>query len=216
MKLRLILFLTAAAALTIAPAIVEGLYLNRWGAPADLESAAAQMKQFPSEFGNWKLVSEGEPLSDGVCKELGVAGYVTRNFENRETGATVSLLLMVGQPGPLLRHPPNICYANRANRQVGEITKFRVAEAQPKAEFDAIEYEPPDAMASNRFMVAYAMSTGDEWSVPRFPRLEYGATPKLYKVQMLSILTPPLDRAKGIENLQQFATEFCAAFHQQR
>jgi hypothetical protein len=210
----MITLLALAAALTIGPALLAGHYFNRWGAATDFQTAAEQVQKFPEEFGRWKTEREGEPLSDFVCQELGVAGYVSRQFVNRDNGASVNLLLMVGQSGPLLRHPPNICYANRANRQVGDMTKFKVETPEANSEFTAIEYEPPNSVMNDRFLVAYAMSVGTEWSVPRHPRLEFGGSPKLYKVQLLSPLSSSKDRAKGISTLQQFATDFCAAFQQ--
>jgi hypothetical protein len=215
MTMRTAMMLTLAAALTIGPALLAGHYLNRWGATSDLKAAAEQIIKFPNEFGPWRVDRDGEPLTEYVRNELGVAGYISREFVNRDNGSTVNLLLMVGEPGPLLRHPPNICYANRANRQVGEFARFAVDTTKPNSEFTAIEYEPPGSVANERFLVAYAMSTGTNWSVPRFPRLEFGASPKLYKVQLLSILNPPLDRAKGIAMLQQFAADFCTTFLQQ-
>jgi hypothetical protein len=212
MKMRIGTALTLAAVLTIVPALLAGHYLNRWGTTAELDAAAERLVKFPNEFGPWKVAREGEPLTKSVREELGIASYVTREYVNRDNGALVNLLIMVGKPGPLLRHPPNICYANRANRQVGDMTTFEVDTTKPSSKFTVIEYEPPTAISSDRFLVVYAMSTGAEWSVPRFPRLEFGAAPKLYKVQMLSPLNLPQDLETGRAALQIFAADFCAAF----
>src|SRR5688572_23591086 len=132
MKMRIGTALTFAAVLTIGPALLAGHYLNRWGTTAELDAAAARLLKFPNEFGPWKVAHEGEPLTKSVQEELGVVSYVTRQYVNRDNGALVNLLLMVGQPGPLLRHPPNICYANRANREVG-MTTFHVDSTTPSS-----------------------------------------------------------------------------------
>jgi hypothetical protein len=216
MKMQASLAVVLVAIFTIGPALWAGHYLNRWGDTAEIDDAARQLARFPTEFGPWKATRDGESLSEYVQNELGVVGYISRRYENRENGSNVNMLLMVGQPGPLLRHPPNICYANRANRQVGEMFTFKTDTTTPSCEFTAIEYEPPGAVARDRFIVAYAMTAGTDWCVPRFPRLEFGAAPKLYKVQMLSLLGSPQEQEqdKGLQMLEKFAADFTMAFSQ--
>ncbi len=212
MSWRLTLACLAVAVLTIAPAIFEGLYVNRWGTPTNMAAAAENIKQFPREFGEWKIESDGDPLSDDVCRALGLAGYVSRTYTNRSNGAVVNLLLMVGQSGPLLRHPPYICYANRANEQVGDMTTFHVDSTTPKSEFNLLEYKRPQTLTNDRFLVAYSMATGPDWSVPELPRVKFGGAPMLYKVQMLTSLDPSQQDKKGVDLLKRFAADFCAEF----
>src|SRR5215213_8003112 len=102
MSKRLILALSAVAGLTVVPALIEGHYVNRWGTPPDLEGASQRVEKFPREFGHWTFVDEGEPLHPEVCRELGIQGYLTRTYKNRDSGVVVRVLLMVGQSGPLL------------------------------------------------------------------------------------------------------------------
>jgi len=212
MKSRVALAALLVLALTIVPALLAGHYLNRWGTTTELEAAAKMLVQFPNEFGAWKSTHDGEPLTPYVVEELGIASYVSRQYENQENAATVNMLLMVGQAGPLLRHPPNICYANRANRQVGDEITFQIDQTTPASQFTAMQYEPPGGIASDRFIVAYAMSTGREWSVPRYPRLAYGAAPLLYKVQILSTPGSTQESDKGVKTAEKFAADFTAAF----
>lgn len=212
MKSRLIVAALLIVLLTVVPALIAGQYGKRWGASDDDQAVASQLLKFPTEFGVWRMVAEGEPLSDTVKEELGVASYVSRQYENRENGATVTLLLMVGQSGPLLRHPPNICYANRANRQVGETTTVKTTTAKPESEFTAIEYERPDSVTSDRFVVAYGMTTGTNWAVPKYPRIEFGAAPYLYKVQILAPLKQQQSTNSKVETLEKFANDFSSAF----
>ena len=100
MSKRLILALAAIAAFTIVPALIEGQYVNRWGTPPDLAGAADRVENFPREFGPWTYLEEGDPLHPEVCRELGIKGYITRAYKNRNSGAIVRVLLMVGQSGP--------------------------------------------------------------------------------------------------------------------
>ena len=209
---RLILACAAAAALTIAPAIVEGIYANRWGVAPDMHAAAEQLKKFPRDFGRWTFVRDAEPIADIIVRELRVAGSLSRDYVNRDDGTTVSLLLMVGESGPLIQHPPYICYANRANQQVGDMTKIHVDTTKPASEFNLLVYRRPQTVTNDRFLVAYSMADGPTWSAPKMPRLEFGGKPILYKVQLLTVLDPSQDSAKGEAVLQKFAEDFCKVF----
>src|SRR5215212_3836316 len=212
MSKRLILALTAVAALTIVPALIEGHYVNRWGTPPDLEGASQRVEKFPREFGSWTFVENGDPLHPEVCRELGIEGYMTRTYKNRNSGAVVRVLLMVGQSGPLLRHPPYICYANMDNEQIGEMTKLEATTTTPPGEFNLLEYKRARTVTNDRFLVAYGLATDAIWKVPAMPRIEFGAAPLLYKVQLLTALDPSQSRDVGAALLQQFANDFSAAF----
>jgi Protein of unknown function (DUF3485) len=214
MPARFSLLVVVVVALTVVPAILEGKYLNRWGTPSDLDAAAGQIEQLPHELGPWLSQQDGEPLSPAVRQELALAGSISRTYVHRETGAVVNLLLMVGQPGPLLRHPPDICYANRANEQVGDTITFEVTATNPSSKFDLLEYKRPQSLTTDRFLVAYSMATSATWSVPRVPRMEFGGASKLYKVQILTSLESAEDHQKGVADLQQFANSFCNSFDQ--
>jgi hypothetical protein len=212
MSARLILALIAVAALTIVPALIEGHYVNRWGTPPDLAGASQRVGNFPREFGPWTFVEDGEPLHPEVCRELGIEGYMTRAYKNRNSGAVVRVLLMVGQSGPLLRHPPYICYANMANEQIGDMTKLQATTTTPASEFNLLEYKRARTVTNDRFLVAYGLATDAIWKVPAMPRIEFGAAPLLYKVQLLTALDPSQSREVGSGLIKQFADEFSAAF----
>jgi hypothetical protein len=212
MSTRLILALVAAAVLTIVPAVIEGMYVNRWGTPADLEGAAARVGELPRDIGTWKFFKEGDPLHSTVTTELGVKGYVNRTYQDAKTGAMVQLLLMVGETGRLVRHPPNICYAQMANEQLGPMTKFTVSTTTPPGEFNLLEYKRARTVTNDRFLVAYSMATDEIWKVPAMPRVEFGGAAMLYKVQLLVPLDPSQTRSNGELLLKSFGEEFCAAF----
>jgi hypothetical protein len=204
--------LVAIATLTIIPALIEGSYVNRWGKPPDLAGASQRVGSFPREFGPWTFAEEGDPLHGEVCRALGIEGYISRVYKNRDSGATVRMLLMVGQSGPLLRHPPYICYANVDNQQIGDMTKIQAATTTPPGEFNLLEYKRARSITNDRFLVAYGLATDAIWKVPAMPRIEFGAAPLLYKVQLLAGLDPSQSREFGETLIKQFANDFCAAF----
>ncbi|QDU89355.1 hypothetical protein Pla175_27440 [Pirellulimonas nuda] len=203
--------LTAVVALTVGPAVLHGSYSNRWGVPASRLRAAESIGAFPSKMGAWEVFEEGKPLSEGVQRELGLAGYVHRYYRHAESGKVAMLLLMVGQPGPLVRHPPDICYGSRANKLLnGERMEVADADSDRASEFRVLTYKPNTRLRED-FRVAFAFTSDGTWAAPGAPRVVYGGEPLVYKVQIqlpLSDIDPDDQRVL----LKQLLGEFVAAF----
>jgi len=192
----------AVVALTAVPAVIHGRIMNRWGMPPDLQSAASRMATFPERIGEWRKLRD-EELDRTVTEELKCVGYVNRQYINEKTGREVSLLLFVGTPGPLVRHPPEICYGNRAN------TLVRGPELIPlvgEQTFRGLRYKAPGP-TGQEFSICYAWSDGKHWKVPDYPRTEFGGEPMLYKLQLLS--TDSVEEGKILPaSAQQFLQSF--------
>ena len=78
-------------------------------------AAARSVEDFPRQFGEWKQHGDDETMPEEALRELRCSGYINRHYVNQKLGREVTVLLMVGQSGPLVRHPPEICYGNQAN-----------------------------------------------------------------------------------------------------
>lgn len=173
------------AVLSIVPAVLHGRFTNRWGAPFDRQSAARRVEAFPREFAGWRL-DEQQELAPQVQNELQCEGYFSRKYLHARTGEQVWVILMVGPPGPMVRHPPEICYVNRENVLVQEPQVVQLQEAADrKHDFRVLRFRSP-GVAAGEFSVCYAWSSGSAWQVPDFPRLEFGGKPLLYKLQLMS------------------------------
>jgi hypothetical protein len=211
-SLKLTLSTAAVALLTLVPAVIEGGYMRRWGVGADLATAGRTVDELPKSIGPWEFVEFGDPLSDIAISDLGVEGYTNRVYRHRGTGRTATLLLMVGKPGPLVRHPPNICYANQNNRQIGATELVSVG-SPPASEFKLLHFER-ESFAGRRFMVAYSHTIDGVWRAPAVPRLLFGGEPLLYKVQVLASQGTTSGR-DDLEALEDFLGQFVAAFSRQ-
>ena len=210
MKLSL-LAVAVIALLTVPPALLQGRYVNRWKTPEAQLDAASQLEKLPREFGRWRAVEDGEALSAEVCKELGLSGSIKRTYLNADSGATIDLLLMVGASGQLVRHPPNICYDNRANQQVGEMETLSTTGVEPISSLSLLEYRRNTEAFGTRFLVAYGFSTGQEWSSPKWPRMKFGGEPMLYKMQLLTPVTGD-DRTRAVDEQIAFLNKFVQEF----
>jgi len=212
---QLTLSLAAVAILTIAPAFLQGRFANRWEVPGDLVGAADALARFPMQLGPWEAADPAEPLKENEIQELGLAGYVSRYYRHRESGEDVLLLLMVGQPGRLVRHTPDYCYGNRGNTLLDE-ARLKVAPEAGKplpqgSEFRVLKYQPESPLRDPPFRVAYGFTTDGTWAVPKLPRLTYGAYPALYKVEIVA-REPAAATGLGELPIEDFVRQFVPAF----
>ncbi|MCA9218441.1 MAG: exosortase-associated EpsI family protein [Planctomycetales bacterium] len=172
------------AAATVASTWYHGVITNRWSGNNAVETHAEQLKTVPQRFAEWRLVDEGEPLSDYVLNELGVAAHFNRVYEN-DTGNRVTALVMVGHAGPLVRHPVEICYGNRARKLVHGY-RLTLDRGETPQRFNVRRYEPKSPL-EDEFYVAYGYCYENRWDVPDAPRYEYADKPVMYKMQVLTV-----------------------------
>lgn len=178
--------LVTLVVLTAVPAVVEGLWSRRWNDAGDIARAARELEAFPNQFGDWKEQGEEEKLPDEAVRELQCAGYFNRRYVNQKLGRDVTVMLMVGPSGPLIRHPPEICYGNRANKLLQNPQLVDVTSPDQRIHtLRLLRYKNPGA-SSGEFSVCYGWSEDGVWTVPEYPRLRFGGAPVLYKLQVLT------------------------------
>jgi hypothetical protein len=172
-----------AAGLTLASGLIHGRMNNRWGMPEDLQVLGKKLRNIPDEFGSWRLqASEG--LSDTVVKTLQCAGYFAGTFANEDTGEMVSVTLLLGAPVPLSLHPPEVCYGGAGYEATGERHPMTVHDADGSdQEFWTVTLQADDAPRTT-LEVAYAWSSGGEWSRLEQSRPKIASHPYLYKIQV--------------------------------
>jgi len=206
-KFTVIAMLVAAVMLTAAPAVVHGVWSRRWRDPADMSAAARSVEDFPRQFGEWKQHGDDETMPEEALRELRCTGYINRHYVNQKLGREVTVLLMVGQSGPLVRHPPEICYGNQANELMQKPANVDLSSPDArKHTFRFLRYKNPGA-ASGEFSVCYGWSADGTWDVPDYPRLKFGGEPLLYKLQVLTSDPVPRD-----VNLPVATTKFMDEF----
>jgi hypothetical protein len=189
-----------AALLTLASGLVYARVTHRWGASDDMEAAGRALESFPAKFGpaeRWQMRSD-ETLDESNVKMLQCAGYVARRYENRQTGESVQVLVLLGPTGPISVHTPEICYPSREYAQEGS--------RQPVAIQDSVGNEHRvwaatfvrNDVSKTRLHVYYGWSTGGVWSAPGSPRFAFAGRPHLYKIQLTVAM--PSGRTHGGED----------------
>ena len=111
------------AALTVLSGIVHGRMSNRWGPSPDTLAAAAKLAEIPQRFGDWRQQGADE-LDKSSRDELQPAGYFVRRYENRQTGDIVSVTLLLGRPGPISVHTPEVCLAAGTTKPAANANKW--------------------------------------------------------------------------------------------
>ena len=89
-----------------------------------MRAAAARLEAFPAIL---EIGSSNRPLqmSTAVIEMLQCAGYISRVYVNQLTGENVRVALLLGPPGPIAVHTPEICFSAQDYRQ--EESRKRVA-----------------------------------------------------------------------------------------
>ncbi|WP_158264966.1 exosortase-associated EpsI family protein [Blastopirellula marina] len=195
--------------LTIVPALIQGNYMNRWGTPPSMSKAAAVFEHLPTEIGRFRYQEDGEPIGAEAREFLGLDDYVSRSYLNEETGERVVLLLMLGRPGPLVRHPPNFCYESLGMTQIGDVQALSGLGEDSSSQFNLLRYQQP-GLTQNRFFVAYSHTVNGSWSAPKLGRLKFGGEPFLYKLQLL--VPCSISEEASRESLTEFLAAFIPAF----
>ena len=190
------------AAVTAISGIIHGRMTERWGTKIDRGTIAAELENIPEIVGDWEVVKH-EQITDNALQQLECAGYISRTYRNSETDERVLVTIILGPPGPISVHLPEICHTSRAIEPTGKREHVTIETKMPKKSdansyktteerFWAVNFEDKGLEGyEERFF--YAWGTGGPWVAPEQPRISFGAYPYLYKIQVASKLARDAD-----------------------
>jgi hypothetical protein len=193
--------------LTIGSTLVHGHLTCRWGLPAEFQEYAEVVRAIPKQLGSWNFVNDARPMSDGVIEELGVTEYVSRVYSNGNE--SVTLLMMTGKTGRLVRHTPDICYGASGNTFLKEPTPVTLDVDGQSHEFRVLPIRPASDLSGD-FVVVYGFAHVGKFQSPANPRLTYHGQPAVEKIQVLCTPNPDVDKLGEIpESAKSFIAEVC-------
>lgn len=180
--LRFLLFLVVLG-LTFFSGLLHGRMCGRWGLKPDMAAAAEKLEATPTRFGDWEL-THATTLDARIAKLLESAAYLCGTYSNRVSGESVNLFVLLGPPGPVSVHTPDICYASRDFTIVREREQVAVRDATgANAQLWALTLRGND-LDANLLRVYYGWNDGGGWTAPDNPRFDYAGRPLLYKIQV--------------------------------
>ena len=174
-----------AAIVVIAGAgVVHGLRTERWGKAVEPGEWAGRLDRIPLTIGDWQG-TELPPLSQDEVEAAQIAGYKSRYYVNRRTGAALNLMIVCGKPGPISIHPPDVCYRGKGFVP-GPVSKFILPEEDGKtAEFSMAKFGKTNVAIPDYLRIFWAWSATGNWHAPDNPRFEYASYPALFKMYVI-------------------------------
>ena len=181
--LKILVVTILGAGVTLASGIMYEFHTDSRGTLTGSDEAGAKLTQIPEQVGDWAL-EKSTPFSNQTVRILECAGYINRTYANQRTGETVTVALLVGPPGPMSVHTPEICLST--NQYSISDTRRKIAvEADDSAlhEFWSFTFVSHEVDAE-KLRLYYAWSDGKTWAAPSQPRFKFADRPFIYKLQL--------------------------------
>ncbi|MFZ1936724.1 MAG: exosortase-associated EpsI family protein [Thermoguttaceae bacterium] len=205
-RLQFSLAVLVAVGLTIASGVIHGRMTNRWGVQIDTVAAANRLKEIPNEFGDWQLQA-AEELDKGALQQLDPAGYVVRRYQNLQTGDVVNVTVLLGRPGPISVHTPEVCLGMQNYEVVGERRKATISAAAGADELWWLDYKVRN-LSGDQLRLYYAWSSGGRWQALEDARFWSAGLPYLYKTQLSCVLPPGATNPPSDDPCRKFLQDF--------
>ncbi len=191
---------------TIASGLIHGRISHRWGEADQLATVKKRIESFPESFGRWRRQQAIE-MPKSVSDMLENPGYNNGVYVNEETGQTVRTALIVGFPGPIAAHIPEICYSSRQYKLNEETRLVKLSGLdQQRHKFRMVTMNATD-VGANRLRVYYGWNDGSRWTAPENHRFAFAGKSYLYKIQIAGQLTTGRDN-KEIDPAKDFLQAF--------
>ena len=170
---------------------LPGLVAPRVQSSVALDELAAVLKTVPLTVGDWQ--GEEVQTSEAVVRAADCAGMIQRNYTNTRDGRQVSLLLLVGKPGPLSVHMPEVCYRGAGYRSQRDVTKAELDIASRTAEFRVLDMANSTGAVARYLRIYHSWNNGTGWTTPAVPRVAFARSVFLFKLYVTTPTTSAAD-----------------------
>jgi hypothetical protein len=183
--------------------VIHGVLTDRWQAAPELTRSLAALDRVPISIGNWDGQSIEMPKA--ILKAADIAGYFACQYTNRETGQSVSVLVVCGLAGPISVHPPDVCYQGQGF-SLARPPEKKVIEAD-SLEFQHAKFQKSEGGVLKALSVLWAWSPSGKWLAPANPRVTYARQHALYKLYVVRDVAATTENAASDPSLE-FIHEF--------
>lgn len=197
---RSVILPVAALVLVVTAGIVQGVMTNRWGKPHDMQPIAEQLQSIPATFGDWSATEVEVPADQLERGEI--LGHLSRRYINRKSGAAVSVLVVLGRPGPISVHTPDVCFKGAGYEQLAASQSYdeNIPGIGPCG-FTVTSFNLPSTTLPETIRVFWSWSTDGRWTAPENPRITFAGKPFLLKMYATRSMHSRDEETKDDESL---------------
>lgn len=177
--MRIILPAAAVAALLMT-GLVHGFWTGRFDFSEGVREAADRARTAALELPAWK----GEAREVQSAADSPAARHLFRRYVHRASGREVSVLLVVGRPGPVSIHTPDACYGASGFQVTGPAKQAWPA-GDGKAEFWSSRMVKKRPTEQVQLRVFWAWNAGKGWVAANNARMDFVRSPLLYKLYLV-------------------------------
>lgn len=204
--IRLVLLL-GSAVLLAASGVSHRIWTGTWNFNNEPNVFAERLGHVPLEVRDW--IGADTKVDAQQMKDAEAAGYLSRRYVQRGSGAEVSFFMICGRPGPISVHTPDICYGGLGFQVVGAKNRYHFGGKEETLSSDFIwaNFEKPDMVAPPRMRIYWAWKAGPGWQAPKNPRMTLGGEKALYKLYLVYRPAPGTE-LKEHDPCQEFMKDF--------
>jgi hypothetical protein len=171
----------------------QAKYSERWTqlTSEELDHFTAQVQKFPRVLGKW-TGTDDPPISDDVWKRTNCTAYISRVYQNSETGKQVSMYLVSGAAKHITIHSPDWCFVGAGYQLEGKVenyvVKFPPGGDIADPEFATAIFRKPD-IAEQGLRIFWTYSYDGIWKGPTHPnwaKAAYGGRPAMFKIYLIA------------------------------
>jgi hypothetical protein len=182
---------------------------HSWGSPRERQRAGEKLlATLPEQLGDWRFRNDA-PFTPAVLAMLEDPVHISKVYENMRTGEIATVAVIVGHPGPVAVHTPEICYSSRDYKVPSSRRRTEIKTPRGQSHsFWSLNLSPKET-GDVPLVVMYGWSTGTTWEAAEHPRYSYGGLSHLYKLQFAVVSTGETSE-DGYDPAVDFAEQFVA------
>jgi hypothetical protein len=182
----------AALVLIVAAGVVQTLLATATTDNEAIRSLAKRIDDIPLVIGDWQA-EQGEEPDELTMRVADAAGMIQRLYLNTRDNTQVQIMLLVGRPGPLSVHLPEVCYRGAGYREQRAIAERAIEVGSDTPRFRVVDMENNSGSIPRYMRVYHTWTDGTGWTVPKVPRLAFARSPYLCKLYVTTVpLTAPI------------------------
>jgi len=176
--------------LVVVAGILHGQRTFRWTAKPPLTAYIERLKDVPMTFDGW--LGEDMPRFTDDLRTHGIEDYLYRNYRSRTTTESYRVLIVVGRPGPISSHTPDVCYRGSGYTSAADPARADVAGVDSTGSKDgrnfqlfSMKFKPPITRATDSFEKEIRWSwlaPSKQFQAADSPRTTFPNEPALYKI----------------------------------